>query len=173
MLGSRVAGSAVQGIGYVINQIRSRTSSHLFSATYNLGPLNASDNYIPPTKDKPLDCECNTVMYSLFQACIACQNNTNVETWAYWDANCKQVFVTQYVLSQWPLNLILIKASDIPQVCFPKYLRPTPNLILSYPTYDQGSCLGISERHREPIINICKAILVLTLYLDQGYMECF
>jgi len=65
-------------------------------STYTLGPLNATFNYIPPGKGDALACECNTVMYSLFMACTACQNVSSVQEWAYWDANCQSVYVTQY-----------------------------------------------------------------------------
>jgi len=65
-------------------------------STYTLGPLNATFNYLPPAKGVALPCECNTVMYSLFMACTACQNVSSVQDWSYWDANCEAIYVTQY-----------------------------------------------------------------------------
>jgi len=60
-------------------------------------PLNASENYLTP---QPGDlagatCDCNTVMYSLFMGCTACQN-MNLQNWSYWDTNCLTVYVSQY-----------------------------------------------------------------------------
>ncbi|KAF9788660.1 hypothetical protein BJ322DRAFT_1050323 [Thelephora terrestris] len=65
-------------------------------ASYTLGPLN-NTNYIAPPKGSALACECNTVMYSLFMACTACQGQ-KIQSWTSWDQNCVTVFVTQYPL---------------------------------------------------------------------------
>jgi len=63
-------------------------------SSYTLGPLNDT-TYSPPPKGAALDCECNTVMYSLFMACTACQGVT-IQQWSFWDVNCPSVFVAQY-----------------------------------------------------------------------------
>jgi len=63
-------------------------------ASYTLGPLN-NTNYVAPPKGSALDCECNTIMYSLFMACTACQGETT-QRWTFWSQYCGAVYVTQY-----------------------------------------------------------------------------
>jgi len=55
-------------------------------------PLRPGTNY-PPQKHST--CKCNTVMYSLYMACTACQNMT-IESWSFWHQHCDQVYVAQY-----------------------------------------------------------------------------
>lgn len=65
-------------------------------SVYVLGPLSQGTNYVSPQKNSSSKkCQCNTVQYSLYMACTACQNVTT-QTWSFWSQFCDQVYVTQY-----------------------------------------------------------------------------
>jgi len=66
-------------------------------SVYELGPLEPGTNYVTPQRNSTTSqmCQCNTVMFSLYMACTACQNVTT-QTWTFWSQFCDQVYVTQY-----------------------------------------------------------------------------
>jgi hypothetical protein len=66
-------------------------------AEYTYPPLNASQYYLPPRTNHSGDimCDCNTVMYSLYMACAACQGGQTY-SWAQWVPQCTSVYITQY-----------------------------------------------------------------------------
>ncbi|KAF9777882.1 hypothetical protein BJ322DRAFT_1025455 [Thelephora terrestris] len=66
-------------------------------SVYELEPLKPGSMYTEPGKNdtKGLRCGCNTVIYSLYSACDACQNAT-VKSWGEWNQNCDAVYVAQY-----------------------------------------------------------------------------
>jgi len=65
--------------------------------TYVLGPLENGSFYRLPTKNdtRGLKCDCNTVIYSLYSACEACQD-APTRSWGEWSQNCNDVYVAQY-----------------------------------------------------------------------------
>ncbi|KAF9647744.1 hypothetical protein BDM02DRAFT_3169605 [Thelephora ganbajun] len=50
---------------------------------------------IPQPNSTMLDCDCNTVMFSLIMGCYACQNRST-QSWSYWKQYCKQVYISDY-----------------------------------------------------------------------------
>lgn len=66
-------------------------------AEYTYPPLNATQYYLPPRTNHTGDvmCDCNTVMYSLYMACAACQGG-QIYSWMQWIPQCESVYVTQY-----------------------------------------------------------------------------
>jgi len=66
-------------------------------AEYTYPPLNATQYYLPPRTNHTGDvmCDCNTVMYSLYMACAACQGG-QIYSWVEWIPQCQSVYVTQY-----------------------------------------------------------------------------
>jgi len=65
--------------------------------SYSIPPLNSTQNYVPPKSANAddLDCECDTIMYSLYMSCSSCQGGV-VYSWSTWIAQCTTVYVTQY-----------------------------------------------------------------------------
>lgn len=59
-----------------------------------LPPLNSNSSYAPPNSTAELMCGCNTVVYSLFEACASCQGAA-VISWPFWSAGCKGVAIAQ------------------------------------------------------------------------------
>jgi len=68
-------------------------------ATYTIRSLDGpSDYYSAPHTSNNLDlkCDCNTVMYSLYEACTTCQNGI-VLSWTRWFSGiCTVVYVAQF-----------------------------------------------------------------------------
>jgi len=63
------------------------------SETYEVPPLtSAGDYYIPPQASNAGDlrCECNTVVYSLYEACTSCQGGM-VLSWTNWSGVCTNI----------------------------------------------------------------------------------
>ncbi|KAK7690895.1 hypothetical protein QCA50_005997 [Cerrena zonata] len=50
-------------------------------------------HYLTPSKDSP--CLCNSVYYSMLQACAVCQDRTS-DVWSTWIMNCSNVYQTVY-----------------------------------------------------------------------------
>jgi hypothetical protein len=65
------------------------------SETYEVPPLGSTgDYYIPPqsTNAGDLQCECNTVVYSLYEACTSCQGGL-ILSWTNWSTSCTNIDV--------------------------------------------------------------------------------
>lgn len=69
-------------------------------ASFDLQPLKAGTNYVAPQEGEAIGCSCNTVTYSLYQACSQCQIPRSGNTWTFYDMFCDEVYVTQI-----PLNI--------------------------------------------------------------------
>jgi len=57
-----------------------------------------TDTYSPPDRGeyyRRIACDCNTVMYSLYMACSACQEG-RVNSWALWSNNCDILYYSWY-----------------------------------------------------------------------------
>jgi len=67
----------------------------LDSNSFTIYPLAQGEYYYPPEQSGTLDCECNTVWYSLIEACASCQGGV-VQSWITWTDACVTVYVTQY-----------------------------------------------------------------------------
>lgn len=72
-------------------------ASCLGYSDYVLSPLEPASYYIPPGENDTdaQNCGCNTVIYSLYSACEACQTRTVIQ-WGQWEAYCKVVYVSEY-----------------------------------------------------------------------------
>jgi len=80
--------------------------------SYTIPPLNSTENYVPPLSSTSGDiqCECNTVIYSLYQACTSCQGAV-ILSWTSWISQCPYVYV-----SELPYNVP--PGTDVPRWAF-------------------------------------------------------
>jgi len=65
--------------------------------SFLIPPLGSGEYYSPPlsTSSGDLQCECNTVNYSLYGSCSSCQNGT-VISWKSWTTYCINLVLAQY-----------------------------------------------------------------------------
>ncbi|KAF9788035.1 hypothetical protein BJ322DRAFT_600194 [Thelephora terrestris] len=66
--------------------------------SFELQPLRAGTDYVTPQKGTATGCSCNTVTYSLYQACSKCQIPKSGNTWTFYEMFCDVVYVTQIPL---------------------------------------------------------------------------
>jgi len=66
--------------------------------SYELKPLKPGTDYLTPQEGTAPGCSCNTVTYSLYQACSQCQIPGSGNTWTFYDQFCPEVYVTQIPL---------------------------------------------------------------------------
>ncbi|OCH94415.1 hypothetical protein OBBRIDRAFT_789333 [Obba rivulosa] len=52
-------------------------------------------HYVTPQGTSVNPCDCNTVIYSLLQACAACQDRS-VQPWSTWETNCTNPGIEEY-----------------------------------------------------------------------------
>jgi hypothetical protein len=64
---------------------------------YTYPPLNSSEYYLPPRTNHTGDvtCDCNTVMYSLYMACAACQTGETYP-WPTYITQCTSIMISAY-----------------------------------------------------------------------------
>ncbi|KAF9647246.1 hypothetical protein BDM02DRAFT_3261818 [Thelephora ganbajun] len=128
-------------------------------SVYELGPLQQGTNYVTPQRNSSAQkCQCNTVMYSLYMACTACQNVTT-QPWTFWSQFCTDVYVTQYpqsipvdtAIPHWAfLNYTVQNAFDPAAAKSaggqPEVLAPVPSTVsLSSSSTSSGSSTMITE----------------------------
>ncbi|KAH9939081.1 uncharacterized protein BXZ73DRAFT_76219 [Epithele typhae] len=72
-----------------------------------VGPLGPEEHYVGPiaTSTSATPCKCNTVYYSMIQACAACQGlSTFSQPWPTWSMNCTDPYA-EAVIGQYSLNI--------------------------------------------------------------------
>lgn len=67
-------------------------------ASYTLPPLEVGTNYVAPQEGTATGCSCNTVTYSLYQACSQCQIPESGITWSFYEKFCTDVYVARIPL---------------------------------------------------------------------------
>jgi len=67
-------------------------------AIYTIPPINGTEYYLGPLASNPedLECECDSVMYNLFEACSTCQGAPNILSWMNWTSQCTTIYVAEF-----------------------------------------------------------------------------
>jgi hypothetical protein len=96
-------------------------------AVYTYPPLNATEYYLPPRTNHTGDimCDCNTVMYSLYMACAACQGG-EYYPWPTYITQC----TSGVMISQYPVDIA--QGTAVPHWA---YTDITVNDVFSVPQY--------------------------------------